>query len=435
MRANRTPPKHAGRPGRWAGRRIRETRLLLVVAVSSLLGLAAFTIWPLGATGDDGPPARGQLEATRYERGGHARRTSIIASGASGRSATSTPVPTSTTRSTAPAPARPAGASRSGALAVGVQFHGMWDDYTNSQRLVALDKLAAAHLRWVRVDMAWSGFEDRCRGCVNRWYLDLANFVVDSARARGFKVLVTLWGTPGWANRGAGQLAPPVDAAEYGRFSGWLAARFKGRVAAYEIWNEPDSDSFFSGTLPQYVGLLRAAYPAIKTADPDALVVLGGPTANNTPWLGSVYAAGGRNSFDVLATHPYMAPGDLPPETPDRRGDNIYLLSHVAAVRKLMVANGDAGKPIWFTEMGWSSHPNSGAEPNWMRGVSLAQQADYSARAIRFIRANYPYVTNMFFYNDRNRSSGNLQVDNYGLLNRDLTEKPVYASVRSALAG
>jgi polysaccharide biosynthesis protein PslG len=340
-----------------------------------------------------------------------------------------------TSRAAAPASPQAPAPARHETPAVGVQFHGMWDDYTDAQRIAVLDKMAAAGLRSIRVDMGWSSFEEGCRACFNVWYRDRADFVVDAARARGLNVLVTVWRTPGWANNHAGELAPPTSPADFGSFMSWLASRFRGRVSAYEIWNEPDSRDFFTGSTSQYVDLVRAAHPAVKSADPDAQVVLGGPIHNNTDWLRSVYQAGAQGSFDVLATHPYMGPTDLPPETPDVGGRNIYLLTHVAAVHDLMVSNGDGAKPIWFTELGWSSHGNAGGEANWERGVTPEQQADYTVRAIRLVASRFPYVTNMILYNERNRGTGDVQLDNYGILNRDLSEKPVYRALRSHLAG
>jgi polysaccharide biosynthesis protein PslG len=97
-----------------------------------------------------------------------------------------------------------------------------------------------------------------------------------------------------------------------------------------------------------------------------------------------------------------------------------------------MRRHGDEAKDIWLTEFGWSSHPNTGREPDWMRGVSLQQQADYTVRAIRLVRASYPYVTNMLVYNDRNRTSGNVHLDNYGVLYYDVSEKPLYRALRAA---
>jgi hypothetical protein len=411
-------------------RRAARVRVVLVTALAllaaSLLALAPNSV---GKSGGEGT-------ATSLAAAARRQGASAIGRATHWRQpvrATTATVATPPDPVVAPAPL-PASAW-SGGPAVGVQLHGMWNDYSDAQRLAVLDKIAAAHLQWVRIDMGWSSFQDGCRTCFNRWYLDRANLLVDAARERGLKVLVTAWRTPGWANNGAGELAPPANPADFGSFMTWLAGRFRGRVAAYEIWNEPDSRDFFTGTVGQYVALVRAAYPGVKAGDPAAQVVLGGPINNNTDWLRSVYRAGAGGSFDVVATHPYMGPANLPPEAPDLRGDNIYLLTHVAAVHELMVANGDGAKPIWFTELGWSSHANSGGEANWDRGVTLQQQADYTVRAIELVRSRFPYVKNMILYNERNRATGDVQLDNYGILWRDLSDKPVYAALRRYLAG
>src|SRR5581483_4572886 len=101
-------------------------------------------------------------------------------------------------------------------------------------------------------------------------------------------------------------------------FMGALAAYLKGRVVAYELWNEPNLSGEWGGQPPNpeaYARLLLAAYPLIKAADPNALVVSaglastggdGGATAlNDVDFLSRLYAAGARNSFDVLGSHPY----------------------------------------------------------------------------------------------------------------------------------
>jgi hypothetical protein len=90
---------------------------------------------------------------------------------------------------------------------------------------------------------------------------------------------------------------------------------------------------------------------------------------------------------------------------------------------------GDGDKPIWFTEFGWSSHRNDGGEENWELGVSLRRQARYAVRAFRYVAGQFPYVPVMIWYNERNRTTGAPQLDNYGLLERDLTPKPVYRAL------
>jgi hypothetical protein len=318
---------------------------------------------------------------------------------------------------------------------VGVQFHAMWDDYTDRQRRVVLDRLAAAGVKWLRIDVGWDSIE-WAEGRRMRYEVRRLSSVVKKARARGMHVLVTLWRTPGWANGGAGPTVPPTNPRDYARFARWAAARWAGRIDAWEIWNEPNPrQSFWNGSVQRYVTLLRSAYPAIKRGDPKAKVVIGGPSLNDTEWLREVYAAGARGSFDVMATHPYMGPSDLAPETLDRSGENIYLMDHVRAVHRLMVRHGDGNKPIWFTEFGWSSHGGNRDLPNWEWGVSKKTQAHFLIRAIRFVGKRHPYVTHMFWYTERNTRTGNVQNDNYGLLRHDLSPKPAYRALKRFLRG
>ena len=330
-----------------------------------------------------------------------------------------------------PPPPPPAG----GGPAVGAQFHCAWSFYTNPSRAAVLDELAAAGVRWVRIDVAWDGIEDSVKGARNPWYIAMVDYCVDQARMRNLNVLVTLWLTPGWANGGRSNNVPPTNPQDYADFARWAASHWAGRVAAWEVWNEPDpSQTFWQGSVQQYVSLLRAAYPAFKAGDPAAKVILGGPASNDDGWIGQVYRLGARGSFDVLATHPYQAIADAPPERAD--DGNRWWFTHLPAVRNVMIANGDGNKPVWFTEFGWSAHANSPDTPNWQRGVTPEQQADYFIRAIRYTTANYAYVPVMFWYKERARpGSGDAHQEGYALLNGDLSRRPVYTRLKSFLTG
>lgn len=314
---------------------------------------------------------------------------------------------------------------------VGVNAHLMWTTMSSSERTTVLDRLQVAGADWVRVDVAWRSFEEDCKGCRAAWYIDRADAVVDAARAHRMKVLLMVHQTPGWANGGRAENVPPDRPGDFGDFMEWLARHFKDRVAAYEIWNEPDLDRFWSGSIAQYVDLLRAAYPRVKQGDSGARVVIAGTTYNNTPWLTRTLELGAGPYFDVVATHPYMGIADQPPETPDTAGDDIFVMDHVAAVHDLI-----PNKPIWFTEFGWSSHPNTGSEANWDRGVTEAQQADFLRRAVAFIANEHPYVGVMFWYNERDEGwSDDLQDRHYGLLYQDLSPKPAYTAFRDVAGG
>lgn len=313
---------------------------------------------------------------------------------------------------------------------IGVNFHATWSDYNDTQRAAVLDKLAAANVKWIRVDIGWASLEEAGSGQPSNWYYQIIDSTVSMAKARNISVLGTVLSTPSWANGGKGTAYPPDDMSAYGRVMAQLATRYKGRVAAWEVWNEPNLEDFWAGKDPaKYVSLLKTTYPHIKAADPNALVIFGGTSLNDVDWITKAYDAGAKGYFDVMNTHPYVAPSDAPPEKPD--DGSPYTIAAAKRVHDLMVTRGDGNKPIWFTEFGWSSHANAPGTPNWSLGVSEAQQADYLTRAYKYISANMPYVQTAFWYTERNTSDGDLHNKNYGLLNYDLSSKPAYTALKS----
>lgn len=316
---------------------------------------------------------------------------------------------------------------------VGVQFHCTWSQYSDATRRAVMEKMAAAGVKSVRVDVAWQSLQPKRRG-VSRWHVRLVDRCVNIARANGMSVLGTLHGTPGWANRGRGGTTPPTRVRDFARFARWSARHFRGRIGAWEIWNEPDYKVFFNGSTRKYVKLLRAAYPAIKKGDPNALVVTGGVVHNNDRWLADAYKAGAKGAFDVVATHPYQGLGDAAPETIDTGGD-WWLMTHVKAVHELMARQGDGSKPIWFTEFGWSVHDNTPTMPAWQRGVSAEVQAQYLVRAIALVRTRYPYVERMYWYKERAVRGDDFHRAGYGLLKTDLTPRPAYWALKALLLG
>jgi polysaccharide biosynthesis protein PslG len=335
----------------------------------------------------------------------------------------------------APSPSiPPAPAVPSGGAAFGTQFHCTWAAWSNADRIATLDKLQAAGVRWVRIDVGWYGIEDTHKGARNAWYVGMVDFCVDQARSRGMQVLLTLWLTPGWANGGRSEKVPPTNPQDYADFARWAASHWRGRVAAWEIWNEPDQRTFWDGTIEQYAALVRAAYPGFKAGDPESLVVLAGPSSNDDGLVRRWYELGVKGSFDVLATHPYQGIADAPPEHPD--DGNRWWLSHAPSVRAVMDEYGDGAKPIWFTEMGWSAHENWPGVPNWQRGVTQAVQADYLVRSISYVRRSLPFVGVMFWYKDRAKPGSTDAVhEGYALLDADLGERPAYVALKRYSTG
>jgi GH35 family endo-1,4-beta-xylanase len=310
--------------------------------------------------------------------------------------------------------------------AFGAHVHAVWPQYTDAQRRAVIAELAAGGVRWLRIDMMWS-FAEPSPGADDPVTYHRLDVALDEAQRHGMSALVVVFGTPNWANGGRGTVAPPTDPAAFESFAERLAQRYRGRVAAWEVWNEPNWPRFWSGSVDDYVALLKAAYRAFKAGDPAAQVVFGGLAGNDVPWIRRAYDLGAKGSFDALATHVYTGPSDAPPE-------NDWNYAAIAAVRAEMVRRNDGATPIWLTEFGWSAHPNTGGEGPGERGVTEEQQADYLERALELAGSRYPYVTHMFWYMERDVSYWNAHEDSFGLLRNDLSHKPAFEAVRSILA-
>jgi hypothetical protein len=137
-----------------------------------------------------------------------------------------------------------------------------------------------------------------------------------------------------------------------------------------------------------------------------------------------------------MAVHPYQGKADLPPDATDNNGQTIQRLTHLDALETLMAANGDATKPVWLTEFGWSTHENTASTPVWFLGVSEATQANYLKQSLELIQANYPQVTQAFWYTSRDLAvDGAYHQNNRGLIRRDFTAKPALAAVTCYLKG
>jgi polysaccharide biosynthesis protein PslG len=182
--------------------------------------------------------------------------------------------------------------------------------------------------------------------------------IVALAAQRGLGVLPVVIDAPAWdAASPAGQLTVPRSDGPYGAFVAALARRYgpRGRfwathgparpIRTWEIWNEPNIAGYWPLQPFErgYVDLLRAAHTAIKRVDPGATVVLAGMPNDSWGYLAKIYAIhGARELFDAVAVHPYT-------RTPQG------VITIVSYVREVMRANGDGGKPILLSEIGWPS--------------------------------------------------------------------------------
>ena len=285
-------------------------------------------------------------------------------------------------------------------------------------------------MQWIRLDISWANTE-RSPGSYDAANLAMTDHALELAEEAGAQVIMAVSETPQWASGASNPNTPPVDAADYADFMRDMAARYNGRVVAWEVWNEPNHPRFWNPApdAAGYARLLTAAYPAVKAGDPAAKVLFGGIAHNDYEYLEDVYAAdpGIGDSFDVMATHPYTAGGQAPAEVDRDEAGRMTTTSFRAfgEVRDVMRDHGDL-QPIWLTEFGWST--NSDVQ-HPLGGVTEAQQADYLAQAFELLEAT-PYVEVAIVYNFRNNywaDDADNWEDQLGLLRTDFSPKPAYA--------
>jgi hypothetical protein len=283
--------------------------------------------------------------------------------------------------------------------------------------------------RWVRLNVEW-GATETSNNTYDSWMLSHYDRAVNVARNSGQRILMLISTSPSWASGSSNKQAPPQNPADFADFARFLAARWAGKVEAWEVWNEPNLDRFWpTGASPaKYTELLKAAYPAIKAGDPNAKVVFAGPSTNDYNFIEGAYAAGAKGYFDVMGTHPYSCKSPEAVWSSNGRVSQFAYLGY-REVRKSMLARGD-DKPIWFTEFGWGTSSQE-------CGVDEATQADYLTKAFK-LAAQDSYVQVAFWYNLRNNywmHDADDVESQYGLLRSDFSRKASYSAFKTCATG
>jgi hypothetical protein len=307
----------------------------------------------------------------------------------------------------------------------GVNIPGLSHYSSSSDVDHAIATASRLHARIVRVDFGWSLLEPNGPS-LNPQALARADRLVDDASRAGIKVVATVASTPCWASSappailkgcasghidGAGSW-PPADPSTYAAFLTALVQRYGTKLTAIEVWNEPDqaNEDYFAGPnkAQNYARVLRAAYGAVKAANPGVLVLGGSIVGSNGVFLRSLYAAGIKGYYDGLSVHFYR-----------------LTLAAVRAIREVQVANGDM-KPLWLDEFGWTScWPHRKIEQE-QACVTRAIQATNLRNSIREM-ARAPYLAAAMVYKLQD-SSG----EDFGALTTTGRAKPSFRALSEA---
>jgi hypothetical protein len=213
------------------------------------------------------------------------------------------------------------------------------------------DEIVEAGITWVRVDFEWMVIEPERDAYSWQRY----DRLIDRLEARGLRIYASFGSTPGWATSGSAFSGVPKDSTEWQEFCYLVASRYRGRVDAWGIWNEPNLPRFWEGTRTQYLEiLLLPAIEAIRTADPGALICAPDlahlSTYDWADWLTAVIQRAG-GAIDIVTHHIYPSYGRASEITYDLDQKPDLPLSS-PSVRDLLRDTGWWGRPFWLTETG-----------------------------------------------------------------------------------
>ena len=282
-----------------------------------------------------------------------------------------------------------------------------------ADRTSMLDRAKAANATMFRAVVTWSTVAPtRPANAADpfdpAYRLDDVDQLIRDAQARGMEVLLTVWGTPKWANGGKGPAFMPRNLNDLRNFSRALAQRYSGRYAGYpfvrfwSVWNEsnlqlflaPQFDSKGRSVAPaNYAKLYGAAYAGIKAGNARALVGIGetssagrdkplaGKSGTHSPgrFAQLVAKANPRLKFDAWAHHPYPVPVRMKP-TQKVRWPNVSLASLPQFEKSLDVWFKRKNVQIWITEYGHETKPGEPA------GVTEGQQGAYIKQSLAIAR-------------------------------------------------
>jgi polysaccharide biosynthesis protein PslG len=280
--------------------------------------------------------------------------------------------------------------------------------------------------------------------------------IVDLADQYGLNILARLDNPPGWSrtNPDIGPLGPPDDFQDFVNFAVATAERYQGRIQHYQIWNEPNLFVEW-GNRPvdavAFTELLCRTYDALKSVDPDLVIhapalsptiALDGNNLNDLIYLQQMYDAGAADCFDVMSAQGY---GLFSGPTDRRMRPTVINVGHHIYIRDMMVANGDAHKPIWISEAAWNSVPPPEEVPNIVGirdqfgQVTQEQAAEYMPDYYQRAQEEWPWlgVIHYWFFTRRDNSERNqpkfyfrMVEPDYSADDPNFTPLPVYHSMR-----
>jgi len=296
-----------------------------------------------------------------------------------------------------------------------------YPDEGSLKKSIALMKEAG--IGFVRVDFSWQDIEP------SQGKLDYSKYddLVEILSQNKIDILGILDYSADWDSPKGVWNYPNPDNAFFLKYAGGVVRRYKDKVKYWEIWNEPDSQTYWDPQdgLKGYVSLLKEVYIELKKIDPYCQILNGG-LASGLAGVNHLYDNGGQGYFDIMNIHIFETPLD---SQAVKRSQAFLKLT-----RKVMARNGDAYKKIWISEIGCPGVKKGKKVNNWWMGKNPSEKDQ--ARWVKEVYSNLlkdKSVGTVFwaFFRDTNEHWKN-GVDHFGLVRNDFSKKPAFTAYQEA---
>jgi len=218
-------------------------------------------------------------------------------------------------------------------------------------------------IKYLRCAFSWNAIET-AQGKYDWKFWD---HIVAESQQQGIVLLPYVAYTPEWAARSKGEFwrQPPSSPELFASFMRVIAARYRGRIASWELWNEPDLAEYWTGTVAEFAELIRLGAAAVREADPTATIVLGGLSNGPSPFFKALLKHHSQDVVDVVAMHGY------PESWHEERAERLYY-DRVREMADLL-----PDKDIWLNESGYPDYRYRPAEAS-VSGVHAYYRYEHS---------------------------------------------------------
>ena len=296
-----------------------------------------------------------------------------------------------------------------------------------------IDLISKAGIKWIRLDFNWNSIESS----KGKYQFGPLKNAVSTAKNKGLNIYGSLAYSPAWANGGnQDRRYPPANPADWQTFVKRAASEFKGSIKHWGMWNEPNLQHFFIGSIQQYTDLiLKPGSVAAKGADPSCQVVAPDIICTNEgkwwEWIKEVVKRAGKDSFDVFSCHIYKNEGAKQVIDMLEKGEwwapffVRWFVPSAKSIRQVMKECKIDNKPLWLTEVGW--YTADGDEP-----VSEDTQAKYYTQLCADVLERSDWLKKVFFY--ELKDDPNPTIEKWGVLKANNQAKPAYTAYKDAVA-